>query len=285
MKEKANIVVAGPVRRIAAALLTLAAVMCGGTAAKAQHTLGIVGGGGMTYARFYPAQEYRMTWGVMSGGLSWRYYSAPRFVGCVGLDLEYMQRGFSYAPDAYLHVDEENRKDKDSYHYYTRRYNTLSLPIVWQPHVYLIRNHLRFYLEAMLTLEMNLNASYTYKLHDGQTVSGVYNMKNIRDNRFGYGLAGGAGFDLIFGRFEVGFRARYYFGLSDVMRNRNKYYDNGLDDKHENPFTLSPLRSPVDNLMMSIKIGFRFNKGGFDEWYMKRPKRNKQQEVFKFSLD
>ena len=263
-------------KRIILCILALLASIC---SVRAQHTLALVGGGGMTNSRLYPAQERKPVWGVMSGGLSWRYYSAPRFVGCIGLDLEYLQRGFSYAPDSYLHVEEKN------YHYYTRRYNTLSLPVVWQPHVYLIKNRMRLYLEAMLNFELNLNARYNYVLHDGTTVSGPYKMTLVRDNRFGYGLAGGGGVDFLAGRFEFGVRVRYYFGLSDVMRNRNKYYDNGMDNPNENPFRLTPLRSPVDNLMISFKVGFRFNRAGFTEWNIKPRKRDKNEEVFKFSLD
>ena len=70
-----------------------------------------------------------------------------------------------------------------------------------------------------------------------------------------------------------------------MMRNRNKYYDNKTDDKNENPFYLTPLRSPVDNLMITFRVGFRFNSVGFDEWFVKRQKREKNQEVFKFRLD
>ena len=255
-------------------MTVVAAAAAVGTAS-AQHTLAVVGGGGMTNCRLYPAQERRVTWGVVSGGLSWRYYSAPRFVGGVGADLEFIQRGFCYSPDAYRY------EDKEDYHYYSRLYNSVSLPVVWQPHVYMFNNRLRIYLEAMLNLEYNISATYKNELTGTE---GVYPLVNYRDNRFGYGLAGGGGVDLLLGRFEVGVRVRYYFGLSDIMRNRNKYYDNGLDDPSENPFWYTPLRSPVDNLMISFKVGFRFNKGGFNEWYIKKEKKGKR-ETFNFSLD
>lgn len=263
-------------RHLTLTVLAFAAAVAMTGRAEAQHTLSVVGGGGMTTGRLYPAQETRAIWGVISGGLSWRYYSAPRYVGGVGLDLEYIQRGFSYSPDAYRY------EDKKDYHYYTRRYNTVSMPIVWQPHVYMFRNHLRIYLEAALNLELNLNGTYENELTQ---TSGKYRLKVVRDNRFGYGLCGGGGLDLLFGRVEIGARVRYYFGLSDVMRNRNKFYDNTTDDKNANPFWLTPLRSPVDNLMISFRIGFRFNREGFTEWTMKRPKREKHRETFNFSLD
>lgn len=256
----------------AACILSIAAA----ATATAQHTIAVVGGAGHTTSRLYPSQQKQGIWGVKSGGVSWRYYSAPRFVGGIGVDLEFIQRGFSYSPDAYRY------EDKEDYHYYTRLYNTLSLPVVWQPHVYMFNNHVRLYLEAMLNLELNLSARYDNELTGDK---GDYPLLNYRDNRFGYGLAGGGGIDFLAGRFEFGVRVRYYFGLSDIMRNRNKYYDNGLDNPGENPFSLTPLRSPVDNLMISFKVGFRFNRGGFSEWTMKRQKRDKHKETFNFSLD
>ena len=241
----------------------------------------------MATARLYPAQEMRPIWGTWQSGVSWRYYSLPRFVGCIGLDLNWMQRGFSYAPYASIY------DDKKQYKYYRRNYNTLMIPVVWQPHFYLIKNHLRVYLEAAVTFSYNFAATfengepYTFGSASGQgsVIKGKYDMRPERDNRFCYGLAGGAGFDLLFGQIEVGVRARYDFGYSDIMRNRNKYYDNGLDQQNkpgENPFWYTPLRSPLDNITISLKVGWRFNKTGFDSWFYKPPKRDKQ--VIKFAL-
>ena len=83
-------------------------------------------------------------------------------------------------------------------------------------------------------------------------------------------------------RFEINVRARYYFGLSDVVRNRNKYADNGIDGS-ENPFWTTPMRSPLDNLTISVGLSYRFNKEGFSTW-KPRPKREKNREVFKYGL-
>jgi hypothetical protein len=52
----------------------------------------------------------------------------------------------------------------------------------------------------------------------------------------------------------------------------------------ENPFMLTPLRSPLDNLTMSVKIGFRIGKAGFKEWDWKRPNYPKYKEEFKYAL-
>ena len=122
-----------------------ASVLLAASAARAQHTVGVFGGFGTGTARFYPAQETKSVGGRFSGGFSWRYYSATRFVGCVGVDLEFLQRGFAYAPFA---STTENEAD---YVYYTRKLNSFVVPLVWQPHFYLARRHLRVYLEAALT--------------------------------------------------------------------------------------------------------------------------------------
>lgn len=229
-------------------------------------------------------------WGTYAAGISWRYYAPTRFVGGFGIDLELMKRGFQYAPYASYY------EEKSDFKYYKRTYNTIMMPIVWQPHFYMFKKHFRFYLEAAFVLSYNISASFNNKepLSFGpnrpetpvENISGNYPMRIERDNRLGYGLAGGAGFDLIFGHIEFGLRARYDFGYADVMKNRNKYYDNNLDQQNspgENPFYLTPLRSPLDNLTISIKIAYRFGKGGYSEWNVKR-KKYKLAEPLKFGI-
>ncbi len=259
------------------------------TESKAQHTIAVTGGTGFATARPYPDQVMKPIWGTYAAGISWRYYSMPRFVACFGIDVELLQRGFSFAPYPHLY---EKKKDL---RYYTRKLNSIVVPIVWQPHFYLFKKHLRVYLEAAPTFSYNFaskfynDEKYSIKI-DGSVdapVSGKYIFRRERDNRFSFGLRGGAGFDLIFGQVEVGVRAMYDFGYSDILRNRNKYYDNALDSEMrpgENPFYLTPLRSPLDNLTISMKLGFRIGKAGFKEWEWKRPAFPKNKEVFKYTF-
>ena len=272
-------------------ILTLALLLsvAVSTESSAQHTIAVTGGTGFASARPYPAQEMKPIWGTYQVGFSWRYYSMPRFVACFGIDVELLQRGFSYAPYPYLY---ENKKD---YKYYTRTLNSIMIPIVWQPHAYLFKKHLRVYLEAAPTFSFNFSSKFhndeKYSININGSVpapiSGKYEFRPERDNRFSYGLRGGAGFDLLFGQLEFGVRAMYDFGFSDILRNRNKYYDNLLDSATkpgENPFYYTPLRSPLDNLTISVKLGFRIGKNGFQEWYWKKPNFPKNKEVFKYAL-
>ena len=190
-----------------------ASVLLAASAARAQHTVGVFGGFGTGTARFYPAQETKSVGGRFSGGFSWRYYSATRFVGCVGVDLEFLQRGFAYAPFA---STTENEAD---YVYYTRKLNSFVVPLVWQPHFYLARRHLRVYLEAALTFSYNFDSSYVNDVARENGVEpwrGKYEFKTARDNRWGYGLAGGAGLAVLIGRFEVSAGAAPGSGLAET---------------------------------------------------------------------
>lgn len=265
-------------RTIITALLLLAALTAR-RGASAQHTLGFTVGYGMANGRLQPEQEMRAMWGMYSGGVSWRYYGKQRFVGGFGIDLEFLQQGFSFATNA-SQVEEES-----DFLYYARRVNSLVLPIVWQPHVYLFRNHVRLYLEAAATFSYNISSTWeneALREAGAPKWKGDYRFKTVRDNRWGYGLAGGAGIAVLIKRFELNFRARYYFGYSDIVRNRNRYADNA-DDGPENPFYATPLRSPLDNISISVGLSYRFNKEGFESW-KPRPKREKNKEVFKYGL-
>ncbi|MBQ2142793.1 MAG: PorT family protein, partial [Alistipes sp.] len=259
-------------------MVVLFALM-GSERATAQHTLTLTGGTGVSTARFYPAEETKWMWWTDTYGISWRYYSdKPRFVGCVGVDLEYMERGFNFG---YAYTS-EMKDDKEIRHYqfYTRHVNSLMLPIVWQPHIYAANNHLRIFIEAAFVLSYNISSDYSYE--NDRFPAGKYEWKVPRDNRFGYGLSGGAGLAVLLGQVELGFKAKYNFGYSDLMKNRNKYYSNTTDGR-ENPFYYTPLRSPVDNISVMLTLGWRFNKRGFDAWYVVRPKKEPRMKTFNFS--
>ncbi|MFI3248646.1 MAG: PorT family protein [Rikenellaceae bacterium] len=240
----------------------------------AQNTVGVTGGFGSGGESIYPVVEGRTIYGLTNFGLTWRNYSRESVVGGFGVDLEYMQRGFSYSPYASQAVEGEEL------YYYTRRINSIMLPIVWQPHFYMLYRRVRVFLEAAATFNYDLNSTYSndylrnkyeeagLELEDWE---GDYEYMTARDNRFGYGLAGGGGISLLGGKYEVMARVRYYYGLSDVVRNRNKYYSNNLDGP-ENPFSLTPIRAPLNNLFISFGLSYHFGPEGFKSWNQERVK-------------
>lgn len=242
--------------------------------AGAQNLVGVTGGFGSGSAGIFPAVESRSIYGLSTFGVSWRNYSAESVVGGFGIDLEYMQRGFSYSPYA------SSQPEGATLYYYTRRINSIMVPIVWQPHFYMIDRRVRVFLEAAATFNYDLNSTYSNDYYRNRYESagmdvddweGDYEYITARDNRLGYGLAGGGGISLLAGKYEVMARARYYYGLSDVVRNRNKYHGNNIDGP-ENPFGLTPLRSPLSNLFISFGVSYHFGAEGFASWNKVRVK-------------
>ncbi len=233
----------------------------------AQHTIGVSMGASQGTFRPYPSQQTKSVMGLLNGGVSWRYYSSQRYVGAVGVDVEYMERGYSYAPNASVSADGEDLN------YYTRYFNSIMVPIVWQPHIYMINNKVRLFLDAGATFSYNMSSTYINeyaRAYGASDWEGDYEYKTARDNRFGYGLVGGFGINYLIGRFEAMARVRYYYGYGDILRNRNKYYDNSTDGS-ENPFYLTPTRSPVDNISINVGFNYRLGRGdGFSSWSVKR---------------
>lgn len=216
----------------------------------AQHYIGVRAGYGGGSVRVFPAEENGLTWGLYSGGVSWKYYSHDRFVGGVQVDVEYFQRAMkrelTYA-----------RLPDDTTTTYTRYINSVMVPLIWQPHLYFFGRSMRVYMNFGLTFSYNINSYYEWRSEIyapyGEPVNllerGNYEMRLTRDNRFGYGLMGGAGIGYLLGRFEFQVEARYYFGYSDILRNRNIYEEN-------------PLRSPLDNINVSVGVYYRLGRGG-----------------------
>ncbi|MFR9558326.1 MAG: outer membrane beta-barrel protein [Rikenellaceae bacterium] len=246
----------------------------------AQHTLGVSFGAGTGSFRPYPDQETRTISGLFTGGASWRYYTDQRYVGAIGIDVEFMERAYSYAPYASYTLEGEEHA------YYTRYWNSIMVPFVWQPHVYMFHNHVRVFLDLGVTFSYNMASTYeneAYRDLGWDEWEGDYEYKTARDNRFCYGLMGGAGINYIIGRYEIMARARYYFGYSDILKNRNKYYNNS-NDGAENPFYYTPTRSPVDNMMISVGLNYRLGSGdGFASWYKKREEKVKIGTDFNYS--
>ena len=207
----------------------------------AQHYIGVMGGWGGGMARFKPAKETGIEWGLYAGGLSYKFYSETKYVGGIEIDLLFKQKGFNY---------DESFGSDESYH---RTINSIEIPLIWQPHFYLFQRRARFFINLGIQASYNLNSSYSRQSKtNGVIESGTYTMQLNRDNRFDYGLCGGAGLAFLLGpqrRVEFSIEARYGFGYGDILRNPTKYKGN-------------PDRSPLDNINVFAAVYYRLGKGG-----------------------
>ena len=223
--------------------------------AGAQHYFGVKGGYGMSYGRFQPSGinvasleipiDQLMTWGLYSGGIMWKYYTPERFAGGIAAELEFMEKAYSYRMLTTI----------DPHTVYRRRYKTVFLPVMWQPHINAANNRLRIFANLGVGVGYNFPTSDVFRLIDGEGViyKEKYHNKLVRDNPFHYGLTGGVGFNLVFGRFEFMAEGRYYLAYGDILRDKSIYPGENVANK--NLFT----SSPVDNVTISVGLYYRLS--------------------------
>lgn len=209
--------------------------------ASAQHYIGVKGGYGSGSVRFFPYEESSSVWGLYSGGFSWKYYSGEPYVGGIQADLEFMQKGYRVEKTYDALPD-------DTTTVYSRWVNSVQLPLIWQPHVELFHQKVRVFMNLGVVFSYNIDSRYEWSNSTNSLLEeGKYDLILVRDNRFGYGLCGGFGLNYVFGKFEFMVEGRYYYGYSDILKNTNKYEDN-------------PLRSPLDNINISIGLFYRLGR-------------------------
>lgn len=221
-------------------------LLAGVGAAHGQHYIGVRGGWGGGSGRIMPPVESGMVWGLKSGGVSWKHYSAERFVGGIEADVLWMQQGYKQ----YYTRPIEGSDKRQRVGYYQRTVDVVMVPAMWQAHVYAFNQRLRVFMNAGITFSYILSSEQKDVWYEPASVTGgEYKLKAIRDNRLGYGLAGGPGVSWAIGRMEVFAEARYYLGYSDLMKNRNKYEEN-------------PLKSPMDGIQFQAGLYVRLGRGG-----------------------
>lgn len=210
---------------------------------KLDHYFGIRGGYGMGSGRFEPVKQMTSYMGLYNFGISYKLDMVDkrhRFVGAIEFDLEYMERGFQY--ETYY----------ESGIFYSRRYSTITLPILWQPYLPFTKTgESRLYLNAGPSLGYAIESSYkTVNTNINETTDeGVWSYDMLRDNRFEYGIVAGAGVVVAIKRkVLIGVDFRYNIMLSDTFKGVTKYEGN-------------PFRSPVDVMNLSLKIEYRFEGG------------------------
>ncbi len=246
------------------ATLVVGVVLMMATPTSAQHYVGIKGGYGSSDTRLYPAWKTPATLGMLSGGVMWRYYSPNKpqqpslsYTGGISIELQYLQRGYRYES-----LINEN-------HTYSRRINSLMMPLIWQPHLTMADDKLRLFLNLGLTFSYNISSTFrTYVTESGETVDeGPYEMLLVRDNRWGYGLCGGLGFEVkVAGRTSLFVEGRYDFGYSDILKAQTKYPGNTFQ------------RSPLDNITLSLGLYYRIG-GGEDQASVRRKAERVAEQV------
>ena len=232
---------------------------------QAQHYVGVKAGYGAARGRIvtvWGTPESAMMWNKYSAGLVWKYFSPQQVVGGLSAELEFQQRGYSVYDGGVPGSVSPIISDTTSYRIKTRTVSSLTVPLVWQPHLYMFNRRVRFFISAGITFTYNLGTGdkltvtdYGFDDQGRRTVMSAtspYKMQTARDVRWNYGWLGGAGFSFFVDRWEIFAEGRYYYGMSDIMRNDTKYKFN--DER--------TIRSELDNIYISVGVTFRLGKGG-----------------------
>lgn len=179
--------------------------------------VGVNGGINLSKASFSPSVTQKNTMGI-NGGLTARYISEKYFSMICGAQLEvnFSQRGW-----------EEYHKDYPSLSY-TRTLNYVEIPFL--AHLAFGKDRgMQFFIHAGPQIAFFLNDSeqqsgdWEGTLADGAYLETTQHGKKI-DNRFDYGIAGGAGIELRTRAGNFLLEGRYYYALSDFYGNSKKDY-------------------------------------------------------------
>lgn len=179
--------------------------------------LGVNGGINLSSASFTPSVKQKNLMGI-NAGVTARYISEKYFSMICGLQVELnlAQRGWDEFYEDYPTLS------------YTRTMNYAEIPFL---------AHLAFGKNRGLQFFIHLGPQIGFLLSDSEKISGDWEgtlAKGARieveqhgksiDNKFDYGIAGGAGFELRTkaGNFLV--EGRYYYALSDFYGNTKKDY-------------------------------------------------------------
>jgi hypothetical protein len=160
-----------------------------------------------------------------TGGFSVQYYSKPNFSLQFGAN--YTEKGWE---ENYVIETNVGPRETDSL-FFRQQLNYLDFPVM--AHGYIGNGVFRVYLEAGFFLTYLFSHSTEQLLEEGNTVT--YRYVDGRDNVFGVGIAGGAGFEIAtaIGMFQLG--GRYNFTFTSPI------------DKN-----ITPIPNPL--LMSSVKI-------------------------------
>lgn len=180
-------------------------------------SLGVNGGINLNKVSFSPTVNQSNLMGINTG-LTARYISEKYFSMICGAQIEvnFSQRGW----DEYY----ENYPDV----HYTRTMNYVEIPFL---------AHLAFGKNRGMQFFLNLGPQIGFLLNESTTQTGdMEDMLNSNpyfeteqhdkpaDNKFDYGIAGGAGVELRTGIGNFIIEGRYYFGLSDIYNSTKKDY-------------------------------------------------------------
>ena len=189
-----------------------------------KFSVGFNGGANLNSVSFSPTIQQNSMMGT-TFGLTARYISEKYFAMICGVqaELNFSQRGWD---ELFEVMDENGDPVKDNTRGYTRKMNYLDIPFL---------AHLAFGNENGMQFFLNLGPQVCFLLGESETFDNI-DMNSLTttqketyhkkiQNKFDYGIAGGAGVEVSTkraGNFLI--EGRYYFALSDFYKTAKRDY-------------------------------------------------------------
>lgn len=202
----------------------------------AQHAVGVRGGGGYSSVKFNPREESSMTGIHPMFGVLYRYRGGDKVLGGIEIDANFVKKGYKKLTDV-----------KSDYSY-NRTVSAIEVPFLWQPHVNMFKKRMSVYLNIgpYLSVITGSSSEKFISKKEGVISETPYDFDPIKDNRFEYGLMGGAGFTVAVWKFDVFAEFRYVYGFSDMLKNPNKYPQSKYYE------------SPISQMNVSFGVIYKF---------------------------
>lgn len=187
-------------------------------------SVGFNAGANLNSVSFTPTIKQNSTTGL-TGGLTARYISEKYFAMICGaqVELNFSQRGWD---ELFEILGENGEPVKDTSRSYSRKMTYIDIPFL---------AHLAFGNEKGLQFFVHAGPQISFLIGESESMEGI-DMDNLSNtqkaiydtkiqNKFDYGIAGGAGIELSTkkaGNFLI--EGRYYFALSDFYSTTKKDY-------------------------------------------------------------
>lgn len=174
---------------------------------------GGINGGNITVQPLIPKLT---NWNGREAGIVFKLLGGEKWVGGIQTELSYIETSFKLL--------ERNESDSS----YTRSITQLELPFMWHPsYGFGKKESFKVFLNAGPYVSYMLKSNYEYidknDLTSEYNRKGDYAFNRHLDVRLGYGIMGGAGFEIaITPRIQAIVEFRYKFAFSDIWKYKSK---------------------------------------------------------------